>query len=161
MKKLAVVPLLTLLTSLLFSATALAAKTTKEVSPEVLGERSTFSDRAVRERIAPAGKVCVEGKECPGAATAVVAAPAADAGAATGPRSGEDIANASCAGCHGAGLMGAPKIGNKGDWAPRLAQGMDTVLKHAVDGYKAMPPKGTCATCSEADIKAAIAFMSK
>ena len=52
-----------------------------------------------------------------------------------------------------------PKIGDKAAWAPRIAQGMDTLLKHATEGLRAMPPKGACMDCSEADLKAAIEYM--
>ena len=74
-------------------------------------------------------------------------------------RSGEQVYNTFCAACHTSGVMGAPKINNAEDWEPRLAQGMDTVLKHAIEGYNAMPPKGTCSDCSDDEIQAAIDYM--
>ncbi len=61
--------------------------------------------------------------------------------------------------CHGPGLAGAPKFGDKDEWAPRIAEGMDTLLQHAIHGYKAMPPKGTCMSCSDDEIKEAIEYM--
>ncbi len=61
--------------------------------------------------------------------------------------------------CHEAGLAGAPKFGDKADWAPRIAEGMDTMVKRAIEGYKAMPPKGTCTSCSDEDIKKTIEYM--
>ncbi|HKJ10618.1 MAG TPA: c-type cytochrome [Gammaproteobacteria bacterium] len=64
-----------------------------------------------------------------------------------------------CVACHGSGVAGAPKFGNKSDWAPRIAQGPDTMLKRALSGYKGMPPKGTCGSCSKQEIKDAIAYM--
>ena len=64
-----------------------------------------------------------------------------------------------CIACHGSGVAGAPKFGNKSDWAPRIAQGPETMLKRALSGYKGMPPKGTCGSCSEQEIKDAIAYM--
>ncbi len=64
-----------------------------------------------------------------------------------------------CIACHGSGVAGAPKFGNKADWAPRIAQGPETMLKRALSGYKGMPPKGTCGSCSEQEIKDAIAYM--
>ncbi|KFF33545.1 cytochrome C [Pseudomonas aeruginosa VRFPA01] len=45
-------------------------------------------------------------------------------------------------------------------WAPRLAQGMDTLLDHSINGYKGMPPMGMCMQCSEEQFRALIEFMS-
>jgi cytochrome c5 len=61
--------------------------------------------------------------------------------------------------CHESGLAGAPKFGDKSDWAPRIADGMDVMLKRAIQGYKAMPPKGTCTSCSDEDIKKTVQYM--
>lgn len=60
--------------------------------------------------------------------------------------------------CHAAGVAGAPKFGDKAAWAPRLAEGFDTVLKIATTGKGAMPPKGG-STASDADFKAAVQYM--
>lgn len=136
------------------AGSALAAKTTKEISQYPMGERGVYSERATVERIKPIGSVCVEGKECAGV-TASAAAPAAGGA----PRSGEQIYNASCAGCHGAGVMGAPKMGDKGSWAKHVAKGKDTLYKHAISGFNAMPPKGMCMTCSDAEIKATVDYI--
>jgi cytochrome c5 len=112
------------------------------------------SEDAIRDRIAPVGSVCIQGEEC-------AAASGAASAAASGPRSGEDVYNASCAACHGAGVLGAPKKGSASDWAPRLDKGFDTVLANAINGINAMPPKGTCGNCSDEELGAAIEFMSK
>ncbi len=61
--------------------------------------------------------------------------------------------------CHGAGLAGAPKFKDKADWAPRIADGMDLLVKRAIEGYKAMPPKGGCMNCSDEEIKKAVEYM--
>jgi cytochrome c5 len=66
-----------------------------------------------------------------------------------------------CAACHAAGVLGAPKIGAKGDWEPRLAQGFDTLLKHSITGIRAMPPKGGNPGLSEDELKAALTEMLK
>jgi len=81
-------------------------------------------------------------------------------GAAVHAADGKAIYEASCKACHAAGVANAPKLGDKAAWAPRIAQGDATLLKHATTGLKAMPPKGACATCSEDDLKAAIAYMT-
>ena len=72
---------------------------------------------------------------------------------------GQQIYQSTCAACHATGVAGAPKLGDKAAWAPRIAQGMDTLLANATNGKNAMPPKGTCASCTEADLKAAIEYM--
>ncbi|MBR9907511.1 MAG: cytochrome c5 family protein [Gammaproteobacteria bacterium] len=106
------------------------------------------SNDDIKERIAPVAQVRVAG-----------ASAAASGAAAGGARSGDAVYNKFCAACHTSGVLGAPKINNAADWEPRLAQGMDTVLKHAIEGYNAMPPKGTCNDCSEEEIQAAIDYM--
>jgi len=130
-------------------AAPVMAKSTQEISDRPLGERSLFSERAVIERITLAGHVCLEGEPC---AAAVAAAPAAGGA----PRSGDEIGTAVCSGCHGAGVMGAPVIGNKGMWGPRIAQGKPTLYTHAIGGIRSMPAKGGCAACSDDEIKAAV-----
>ena len=72
-------------------------------------------------------------------ATVKIAAPVAAGGAA---RSGEQIYKAVCGACHEAGVAGAPKTGDKAAWAPRIALGLDGLLKSAIAGKNAMPPKG-------------------
>jgi cytochrome c5 len=73
----------------------------------------------------------------------------------------EALYNKTCVACHASGAAGAPKTGAAEQWAPRLAKGMDTLVANAIKGVNAMPPKGMCFDCSEADMKALIEFMSK
>ena len=72
---------------------------------------------------------------------------------------GEGIYGRACVACHATGVAGAPKLGDKPAWAPRVAQGMDSMLATAVNGRGAMPPRGTCMDCSDEDLQAAIAYM--
>jgi cytochrome c5 len=74
---------------------------------------------------------------------------------------GEAVYNKACVACHAAGVAGAPKTHDADAWAPRLALGMDALVATAIAGKGAMPPKGLCATCTDAELKAAIEFMSK
>ncbi len=71
-----------------------------------------------------------------------------------------DIYNRSCRSCHAQGAASAPRTGDLAAWADRLDQGMDTLLKHTVEGYQGMPPMGMCFDCSESDFAALITFMS-
>jgi cytochrome c5 len=72
---------------------------------------------------------------------------------------GQKIYQTSCQACHGTGAAGAPKLGDKEAWAPRIATGMDAMLASAINGKNAMPPKGACMSCTDADLKAAIEYM--
>lgn len=72
---------------------------------------------------------------------------------------GQEIYQKTCNVCHAAGVAGAPKLGDKEAWAPRAAKGIDALLASATKGLNAMPPRGTCATCSDDDLKAAIEYM--
>jgi cytochrome c5 len=71
-----------------------------------------------------------------------------------------DRYNQACIACHASGAAGAPKFGNAADWAPRLAKGIDKLLVSTKNGLNAMPPKGLCMNCSDADFKALIQYMS-
>jgi len=110
---------------------------------------------ALKERIAPIGQVRTSDQ--PPMETANAGEPQA----AVAPRSGTEVVQQACAACHAAGVLGAPKIGAKGDWEPRLAQGFDTLLKHSITGIRAMPPKGGNPGLSEDELKAALTEMLK
>ncbi|MDH4287827.1 MAG: c-type cytochrome [Aquincola sp.] len=84
------------------------------------------------------------------AAAVAAAAPKADAAPA--------LYGQVCVACHAAGVAGAPKIGDKAAWAPRLAAGVDGLTASVIKGKGAMPPKGGSGA-SEADIKAVVAYM--
>ena len=107
----------------------------------------------IRDRIKPIGEVCLQGEECGEAAAAPAQA------ASSGPRSGSDVYNSACTACHATGVAGAPVLGNADQWAPRIEQGMDTLIDHAINGFNAMPPKGACASCSDEEIVAAVEHM--
>lgn len=67
----------------------------------------------------------------------------------------------SCATCHGAGVLGAPKKGDKAAWESRLKQNTEILLSRVRNGYKNMPAKGLCNDCSDDDYIALIKFMSQ
>ena len=77
---------------------------------------------------------------------------------------GKSVFGKTCALCHAVGAAGAPKPGDKADWSPRIAQGMDLLNKHAIEGYTGakglMPARGGAATLSDDEVKAAVAFMA-
>ncbi|MFV0681467.1 c-type cytochrome [Ottowia sp.] len=95
-------------------------------------------------------------------ATAVAAAtPAAaetNGGGAASGAAGKALYEKSCMLCHGSGVAGAPKLGDKAAWDPRIAAGMDEMLKIAINGKGAMPPRGA-STASDDELKAAVQYM--
>jgi len=88
---------------------------------------------------------------------------AAAAPAAAAPVDGKKIFEGTCVVCHGAGIAGAPKFGDKTAWAPRIAQGASVLYTHAIAGLTGkggvMPPKGGNTALSDADVKAAVDYM--
>jgi cytochrome c5 len=118
------------------------------------GEAFPEAPGRVAARLAPVGAVNTDAASL--APSAPAAASAASA-ASTDP--GEATYNRVCQACHATGAAGAPLFGNKAAWEPRIAQGMDTLLQTAINGKGAMPPRGTCADCSDDDLRAAIEFM--
>jgi len=79
--------------------------------------------------------------------------------AASGSLDGKAVYEKYCVACHGAGVAGAPKFGDKAAWPPRIAQGQDTLYTHALKGFKAMPPKGGATDLSDGTIKATVDYM--
>jgi c(7)-type cytochrome triheme protein len=80
-------------------------------------------------------------------------------GAAT-RQTGEEIYNKSgCSGCHDAGVLDAPKIGVKKEWQPRLKNGFNTMVKHAIQGHNKMPAKGGNLGLDKVDIENALKYM--
>lgn len=70
------------------------------------------------------------------------------------------IYDTSCKICHANPASGAPLVGDAKAWAPRVAQGADTLLDHIINGYNSMPPMGLCVQCSEEQFLALTTFMS-
>lgn len=73
--------------------------------------------------------------------------------------SGKDVYESTCVACHATGAAGAPKLGDKAVWAPRLSTGADTMRTSALKGKGIMPPKGGNSGLSDADVIAAVDFM--
>lgn len=96
-------------------------------------------------------------------AAAPAPAPAAPATSGGNLAKGESIYKQSCFACHAAGVAGAPKLGDKAAWAPRIAQGNETLYTHSIKGFQGkagmMPAKGGNVSLSDADVKAAVDYM--
>ncbi len=128
--------------------------------------RGDLSEEAVARRIQPMARVELApaaaspaaspaAAPAPAAATSATAAPAP---AATGP--GKKVYDGACVACHATGVAGAPKFGDKAAWAPRLATGLDALTASAIKGKGAMPPKGGNTSIPDADIRAAVEYMT-
>lgn len=103
-----------------------------------------MTPEAIAERLRPVGTI-------------------AFAGAPSGPRTlqdGEAVYKLACSACHATGAAGAPKTGDAGAWASRIKQGYDTLVKHAVEGFKAMPAKGGNADLDPIEVARAVVHMA-
>ncbi|RNF32764.1 cytochrome C [Massilia aurea] len=83
-----------------------------------------------------------------------------DANAPRVLQAGGAVYAATCAACHDSGMAGAPKTGDNGAWGARLAQGYDTILKHAIEGIRAMPAKGGNPDLDNLEVERAVVFMT-
>ena len=91
-------------------------------------------------------------------APVAAAAPAAKGADKADPAAGEKLYKTACMACHAAGVAGAPKPGDKAAWAPRIQQGVDTLVTSVIKGKGAMPPRGA-SQASDAEIRAAVDYM--
>jgi cytochrome c5 len=116
---------------------------------------------AVAERIRPVGEVYLPGEEAAAAAPTAetVSEPEPVAAALSGPQ----VYNSACLACHGAGIGGAPVLGNAEAWVPRIAQGMEVLKEHAIKGYQGsagyMPAKGGRTDLSDEEVANAVDYM--
>ncbi|MES2182048.1 MAG: c-type cytochrome [Pseudomonadota bacterium] len=123
---------------------SLIAKTSGSMGKLDASEPATVVAKAVEENIKP---------------VATVEVASADAGphAAKG---GEEVYKAVCSMCHATGLMSAPKFGDKDAWKPRIAQGYETLVSHAINGVRSMPAKGGNPSLIDGEIYNAVAYMA-
>ena len=129
-------------------------------------QADTAQIREAGERITPVGANFSgsTGRAAMLAQQAAAAKAAASQVAYGGTTDGKTIYGQLCHSCHDAGVTGAPKLGNKGDWAPRIAEGIDTLVKHAIDGYTGpdgnhMPAKGGNPALTDAQVEATVKWM--
>jgi cytochrome c5 len=101
-----------------------------------------MTPEAIADRLKPVGMVALQ-----------------QAGGARTLQSGEAVYTAACAACHATGAAGSPKIGDAGAWAPRLKQGFETLVKHAIEGFKAMPARGGNPDLDPIEVARAVAFI--
>jgi cytochrome c5 len=111
--------------------------------------------KAAEQNTVPFSQEAIAGRD--NSALAITATPPAGA-AAVVPTTGEDAFKQVCSACHGVGINGAPKAGDHAAWAPRLAQGKDTLYQHAIQGKGLMPPKGGT-NWPDATVRLAVDYM--
>lgn len=156
-----VIGLLVAVAIALFALSRVVASQTQD--RQVLEDASYV--RNVEERVAPFAKEAVAGQDN----TALAIKPAAGsaeptaAGTAEIPKNGESLFQQTCSACHGAGIAGAPKAGDKAAWGPRIAKGMPTLYEHALKGFQGgsgvMPAKGGRTEAPDDLVKQAVDYM--
>jgi len=133
------------------------AKTISARTQEVQVLEDPMLVASIAERIKPVGQVAVSGADNTALEEKV------EAPVALKEMAGDAVFNSTCTACHGSGLAGAPKFGDKAAWAPRIAQGMDTLHKHALEGFTGkagtMPAKGGLTNVTDQSIMAAVDYM--
>lgn len=105
------------------------------------------------QRLAPIGKVYLEGD------INIAKTAKTNNKPQPNPRSAQQIYKNSCAACHDTGIAAAPKLGNKPDWVDRKKRGIAELIKVAIVGKNAMPPKGTCSDCSDKELEEVVKYM--
>jgi cytochrome c5 len=135
--------------SFIFAIVVIVAATKKE-SPEPT--KNVVENTVVEEKVAEADVKPV--------AEVKVAEAATEKAGDSGSISGEKIAQKNCALCHASGMMNSPKIGDKEQWAPRIAQGKEMLVNNAIMGIRTMPAKGGNPSLSDAEVAAAVVWMA-
>lgn len=111
----------------------------------------------VASNILPIAAVALDGDEIEDAGEVATAEPVAEV------MSGPQVYNQACLACHGAGVGGAPVVGDAAAWTSRIAQGTDVLSTHVIEGYTGsagyMPPKGGRMDLSDEEILAAMTYM--
>ncbi len=140
--------IVTVLAAFLVPIVVIALLVSYVVSARKTGAGSEgMTKQSVSERIAPVAKFEL-----------------VDASAPRTLKSGEDVFKAVCTTCHTAGIAGAPKVGDNGAWAPRIAEGAATLYEHAIKGYQgkagAMPAKGGNSDLDDVEVERAVVYMT-
>ena len=135
-----------LVLGILFAVTLGLFAFARHVGAEHQGKQVTTDPRfvaSVEDRLQPVARVAVAGQDNSALKIASVGPPVT---AAAIPKDGTAAYETACIACHGAGIAGAPKVGDHAAWGPRIAQGKETLYNHALHGFNGksgvMPPKG-------------------
>lgn len=119
--------------------------------------------KSVDGRIQPFAHEAVAGHDNSSLAIKADTTAAATGGSAAIPKDGAEVFQQTCSACHGQGIAGAPKAGDRAAWAPRIAKGKAVLYQHALQGFQGtsgvMPPKGGRVDLPDDLIKAAVDHM--
>jgi cytochrome c5 len=154
-----VIGLLVTVAILIFAFSRIVAGRTQE--QHVLVEAQYLD--AVEKRIQPVTRVAVAGQDNSALEIKPTQAEAGAGSAQAAFTTGAEVVEGACSACHAQGIAGAPKVGDAALWGPRIAQGKDTLYRHAIEGYQGkagvMPPKGGRVDISDELIRAAVDHM--
>jgi cytochrome c5 len=144
----------------LFALARIVASHTQDL--QVLGEADYTKN--VAARIEPPSQEAVAGQDNSALAIKTETPSAAgSASAASLPKTGQELFQQTCSACHGQGIAGAPKAGDKAAWAPRIKEGKPTLYEHALHGFTGssgtMPPKGGATDVPDEVVKQAVDYM--
>ena len=124
------------------------------ITDQVRDERNAMAEAGNKNTLQPVGQISVAGDEAAQVETVQVAAAAID---------GASVYQSACMACHAAGIAGAPRVGDVAAWAPRVAQGDETLYTNAIQGLAGqagyMPAKGGNMSLSDDEVKAAVDHM--
>jgi len=110
---------------------------------------NSMVDNSVLERIKPVGEVQIDTSN-------IIASAESNE---PSERSGQEIYNSKCAGCHTSGVMAAPKYASLEDWSNRIGLGLEKLTLSAIAGKGGMPPRGTCMDCTDNEIKVTVQYI--
>ena len=146
--------------AVVYMTAAAGGKFAEPAVPAAAGAEAPTADAgaAAAPAVAAAAATPPVAAEAAAPAAATPAAPAKVAAAAADSGAGEALYKQACVACHAAGVAGAPKLGDKAAWAPRIQTGLDALTTSAIKGKNAMPPKGG-SSASDADIHSAVVYM--
>lgn len=145
------------------------------ISNNTLGESQKRDPQMIASklaRIAPLGRAAIAGESTSQTDALLAAAMPRTASAAepevavsTEPKTGEEVYNMACTACHTAGIAGAPKVGDADAWSARIAQGIEVLHDHAINGYQGsagvMPAKGGITSLSDDEVINAVSYMTE
>lgn len=146
---------------LIMVALFVLASKMSDVTQDIYTSTSDEYLASVADRLRPVGGVYLPGDEANASKPQVSEAPRPEPVDTT--MTGPQVFNEACIACHGSGIGGAPTLADAANWAPRIAQGVETLRSHAIDGYTGsagyMPPKGARLDLSDQEIHNAIDYM--
>ena len=140
-----------------FLKSAFAATLTASLMTGTAAKADDNATNEIIDRVKPVGHLVIL-KESEAAAPAAEAVPAMETAPATAD-AGKATYDIACFACHGTGAAGAPILGNKEVWAPRVGKGIDTLYSNAINGINAMPPKGGAMSLTDEQVKAVVDYM--